>query len=505
MLTRRSVLGILACLALGVAAAHAADDYETVLLWAKGAGGPGIDVTYDVAALPDGGAYLIGYFYSPATITLGAGEVNETTLVSSGATDMFLARYNADGTLAWALKEGGSGDDQPRSVVATSDGGALVAGNFYATCVFARGLPEQMTLGNTGNADQFLARYDAEGTLLWARRAGGSGLDVNNGVDALPSDRALVSGAYGASAIFGPGETIQTTMPATPGAFVARYAADGDLNWAVPIPGADNCYVRRMIDGDMIVAGNFSGSMTLGYGDANEIDLTAPSGGTDMYLARLDSQGHLVWAKQAGGLGGVFLLRATNAHIDDSAIVSGNFSGSATFGAGEPNETSVSSVGGEDAFLARFGPDGELLWIRRAGGTGYDLGMDVTARSDGGAFLTGAFSDTATFGLNDLNETTLVAAGGTDIYFAVYRPDGTLESVCREGGDGDDISYAVSTDAGGRIITSGMFANTATFGLGQPNESVLTAGGVNDIVMVKYLFTPVLPNAADSGAWVRYK
>lgn len=75
------------------------------LLWAVRAGGSDRDWGLGIAALADGSALVSGAF--SGTATFGPGEPGETLLTSAGDTDIFVARHNADGTLAWARWAGG--------------------------------------------------------------------------------------------------------------------------------------------------------------------------------------------------------------------------------------------------------------------------------------------------------------------------------------------------------------------------------------------------------------
>ncbi len=68
-----------------------------------------------------------------------------------------------------------------------------------------------------------------------------------------------------------------------------------------------------------------------------------------------DATGDLAWAKSAGGADtdeGYDI----SAFPDGSAIVTGYFQDTATFGAGEPNETVLASMGGYGIFVAKYAP-----------------------------------------------------------------------------------------------------------------------------------------------------
>ena len=73
--------------------------------WALSVGGPSRDRGAGLATFQDGTFVLSGRFEE--TMTFGAGEVNETELASAGLQDLFFARYDADGVLAWAKRAGG--------------------------------------------------------------------------------------------------------------------------------------------------------------------------------------------------------------------------------------------------------------------------------------------------------------------------------------------------------------------------------------------------------------
>ena len=106
-------------------------------------------------------------------------------------------------------------------------------------------------------------------------------------------------------------------------------------------------------------------------------------------------------------------------------LTTGWFVNSALFGAGEVNQTTLVSAGGSDVFLAKYKPDGTLVWARRAGGSFVgalsDLALGIAALSDGTAFVTGKFTDTATFGLGELNQTSLNSAGSYDVFISRFN------------------------------------------------------------------------------------
>jgi hypothetical protein len=213
----------------------------------------------------------------------------------------------------------------------------------------------------------------------------------------------------------------------------------------------------------------------------------------DIFIARYNADGTLAWAKQAGG---AFLDDPSGIAVffDGSALVTGYFSLTATFGPSESGETTLASAGDRDLFVAKYNQDGTLAWARRAGGTGSEHGWGISAPSYGGALVAGLFTEKATFGRGESNETTLISAGSGDIFIARYKPDGTLAWAKRAGGTASDRSYSVAGLSNGSALITGRFSGIATFGPGESGETSLTSAGDYDIFVAK--FTGALPTVA---------
>ena len=238
------------------------------------------------------------------------------------------------------------------------------------------------------------------------------------------------------------------------------------------------------------------------YGPDNFTYSVSGAGGSSeavVYVIVIGPQGTVSWVKHAGFFGrGIATLQ------DGTTFVTGTFLGSATFGAGEPNATTLLSAGSHDIFLAKYNPDGSLAFAKRAGGTGHprnldaDTGLDIAVLPDGTSFVVGIYYGTAVFGIGEINETTLISAGQTDFFVARYNPNGTLAWV-RSAGGLSDYEYArgVAILPDGSSLVTGEFEQTAIFEPGGPNETHLTvASGFNNIFIARY-------NSDGSLAWAR--
>ncbi len=118
------------------------------------------------------------------------------------------------------------------------------------------------------------------------------------------------------------------------------------------------------------------------------------------------------WATKGGGTGSDAAI-GVSALPDGSSIITGFFSGTATFGA-----TSLISAGSNDSFTAKVNADGTYAWATKGGGTGSDGAIGVSALADGSSIITGQFSGTATFGA-----TSLISNGSFDAFTAKVNAD----------------------------------------------------------------------------------
>jgi uncharacterized delta-60 repeat protein len=474
------------------------------LIWAKRTGGTSysdVCVGYGISTLSDNSTVVTGSF--EGSVAFGPGEPNQTILTSAGDYDIFIAHYNPDGTLAWAKRAGGASvyiGDGGKGITTLSDNSTVVTGLFSESASFGPGEPNQTVLTSGGGYDIFIARYNTDGTLAWAKRAGGADYwgDSGYGITTLSDNSAVVTGSFGDAATFGPGEPNQTILTSAGDSdiFIARYNPDGTLAWAKRAGGSeeyDYCNgIATLSDNSTVVTGVFGGSATFGSGEPNQTVLTS-AGGSDIFIARYNPDGTLAWAKRAGGASGYDSGNGITTLSDNSTVVTGELYGAATFGPGELNQAVLTSAGWDDIFIARYNPDGTLAWAKSAGGSDNDNGLGITTLSDNSTVVTGQFAGSATFGPGEPNQTVLASAGGYDIFIARYNPDGTLAWAKRAGGaDGGypfhENGKGITALSDNSTVVTGVFYESATFGPGEPNQIVLTSAG--ELVMFLARFNP---------------
>jgi hypothetical protein len=459
--------------------------------FATRAGGTGTDWGAGIGTFADGSSVVVGSFSDDATF--GPGEANETTLSSPGSEDAFVARYNPNGTLQWAVRAGGLGADAAYAVATFVDGSCVVTGVFDFEAVFGEGDPNETTLVGASFADVFVARYAADGTLSWAKRAGtDGGLSWSFAVAGFADGTAVVAGSYLGDITFGPGEAGETTLPWEDGydVFVCRYASNGSLAWAKRASGSgfqEAFGIAGFADGGCVVTGYFDGSVTFGQGEANEATRNA-FGITEVFVARYGATGALTWVTTAGGVFGEAYPGDVDAFADGSCVVTGRFTEDIDFGLFEANETTFFSFGDADAFVARFAPNGLLTWAVQQAGAAFDGGGAVSARPDGSAVVAGTFEGFTLFGLDQPEETLLLSVGPRDLFLARFGADGQLAWVRQAGGTASQVHpTGMAAFADGSLGITGILGEgDATFGAGDNLGWPVMSSGLDDVFTVRY-------------------
>ena len=329
---RRALVAALALLAVGLAATAAVSSAAVPsFTWAKSAGGTTFGNATSVSALADGSSIITGRFAGTATFG------STPPLTSTGVRDVFVAKVNPDGSFAWATRAGGANLNGANSVSALADGSSFITGSFASTITFGSTPP----LISLGSNDVFIAKVNPDGSFAWAKRAGGTGNDYANSVSALADGSSIITGQFIGTPTFG-------STPPLAGAgifdvFVAKVNPDGSFAWAKSAGGAASDWgqsVSALADGSSIITGPAAGTVTFG------VISSVSDGG--FFVAKANADGSFAWAKRADAYGG----SGVSALADGSSIITGNFSGTATFGSITPL-TSVVPAG----FVAKVNID----------------------------------------------------------------------------------------------------------------------------------------------------
>ncbi len=292
------------------------------VLWAKREGGTEDDYGSSVATDASGNIIVTGAFRS-SSITFGT-----TTLTNSSALthDIFIVKYDGNGNVLWAKSTGGIQNDYGNSVVADASGNIIVTGEFYSSS-FTFGTT---TLTNAGNIDIFTVKYGSSGNVLWAKGAGGTGIEESASVTRDAIGNIIVTGRFNSSTI-----TFGTTTLTSAGSydiFIVKYDSTGNVLWAKSEGGTSMEYGYSLTsdaNGNIIVTGDFY-SPSISFGTTTLTNSSANH--DDVFIVKYDGNGNILWANGAGGSSYDFGY-CVDTDVNGDIIVTGMFSGpSISFG-----------------------------------------------------------------------------------------------------------------------------------------------------------------------------
>lgn len=383
---------------------------------------------------------VCGAFAAP-TLVLGT-----QTLSNSGQEDGFVAIADGDGSYLWATRFGGSNNEVVTDVAANPTGEIVAVGNFRSLF-----LPlGSTTLSNTGESDVFVAKYNADHSLAWARAIGGTEIEEATAVRMDATGAIVVSG-----------QRINKFTLQTIHLFVRKYASDGDLLWertgdlesgaanasALAIDALQNVYLSGWMYGTMtfanttlvgdqgyaafVVKHDADGNLVDTFISLDHSDFTGmalqddnmylcarkvnfgigwgwPLGDSKVYVLKLDEEFNTIWSGDFGGSTPNFSLdRAESIDVDaaGNAYVTGSFFSDSLFFA---DDTLVNPYNAPyyypQVFVAKYTPDGQEAWAMAAGGLHSDEATSIAVMGEDQFYLVGNFeSDPTTFGAHTLS------------------------------------------------------------------------------------------------------
>ena len=239
-------------------------------------------------------------------------------------------------------------------------------------------------------------------------------------------------------------------------------------NWAVSAgdgSNVDQCYgIATDSEGNAYWAGSVRGTSEFGC-----CTITTGSN-TAGVLAKYDAAGNCLWVRSV-------LVTFDDAFAYDIAIdaedriyITGSYNGNAVFS----DDVTLSSLGSDDIFLARYDEEGNCIWARRAGSSGSSDEARGVAVSDSGDVFIAGYSGGTTIRFDDI----MVPNPGNfrQIIIARYDSTGTVQWAKASTGNGQSKSARGIALANGRLFVTGQFSFTVGTFDGLPISSTNTGG-----------------------------
>lgn len=408
--------------------------------WVKEVGiGSDISITPSFTVDCENNVYVIGHFSNTLNI-------DGTTLISNGESDIVVAKFNNDGALIWSRQFGGNSYDKGGSIICDSNNDLIFTGSFSSTVSFG-----DTSITSIGSADIFIAKYDSCGNYLWVQQAGGGNgnleySDIGKAIAFDINNNIYIAGSYADSTYFG--DTVITSEEYLGGylssGFIAKYDSSGNFDWVrshfynsvfnhVTVDNENNLYVTGLVSCfDMENEGHTMVNI-LKYDESGEIIWEKSSEFVNNYLTYQNSGGRSITIDHANNVY-VTLYNFGYFELDDISLGYGNH-------------------------LIKFDPDGNIIWHKGIAG---DLGVyDSYVKYDNEKiYITSSLGGTDTFG-----DTTLTGESFYNLLIAELDCDGNFNWARQVEGsyNSSQYGYQIIHLDNNDIIISGRIDNTAYF------------------------------------------
>lgn len=325
--------------------------------WKKTFGGASLDQARCILQTIDGGYIFVGITDSLE------GDVIGHHGSSSG--DLWVIKIDNSGNLQWQKCLGGSSLDDAKSIVKTTDGGYIIAGNTNST-------DGDVVLGTHGYLDYWIVKINSIGDIQWQKTYGGTQDDYVSNIQQTSDGGYIVIGTTQSTNGDVIGNHISNSSFSD--CWIIKLSSSGILQW-------QKCLGSTYLDyGENIKQTSDGGYIVAGYVNYANGDVTFCNGGGDVWIVKLNNNGSIVWQKTYGG---------TSSDIAHNIIQTSD-GGYIFSGATDSNNIDVTNNhGNRDWWVVKLNSAGIIQWQKALGSSGNDESYCIQQTSDGGFIIGG--------------------------------------------------------------------------------------------------------------------
>ncbi|MFI5221579.1 MAG: PKD domain-containing protein [Bacteroidia bacterium] len=444
-------------------------DPNPTILWGTYYGSSGDD--YGSSIVLDGSNILVtGYTNSTSTIaTSGAYQ----TTYGGGSNDAFVLKLSRNGSRIWATYYGGTSVDEGTGIVCDNSSNIYISGLTLSSGLATSGAYQTF---NAGINDAFIAKFNSNGSRLWATYFGGDSDEWATGIALDASSNVFISGWTNSVSGIATSGAFQTTIAGRNDAFIAKFNSSGARQWASYWGGS-------YYDFGSSLATDTSGNVLLtGYRDGSSGIVTLG------FVAKFNNAGNHIWDRYVG----TYLWTESNSIVTDktgNAFITGWTESTSNIATSGAYQISLDS-GSAGSFIIKLNSSGNIIWGTYFGETrAHSIAIDNASQN---IYITGDAFDFTVKITNIGSYQPIYAGGQYDAFIVKFNSSGSYGWGTYYGGSGDDGAYgvAVGSDSGGTsVYVTGNCSSDSNMTTSNGFQPVY-GGGSRDAFIAKFNDVP---------------
>lgn len=456
-------------------------DTAGTVLWIDTFGGTGYIYTESVTTDNGNAIYITGNFRGTVDFDPGPGQQLRTSTSNTGS--IFFLKLNTNGALQWVNVLSGTAQNinQGYDIIVSKENGILVSGTFGTGNIdFDPGPGTYLLTAPVRHI--FVAKYNLDGGLLWAKSYGGDGPEESCRMETDYEGNIYLTGQFSSNCDFDPGPAVEMPYPnSQEKLYVLKWDKDGNYQWVRCFTGTGGSSYSNDIDydnnGNLYVCGGFSGTMNFNDGGDGGIMTSSPYLST--FVVKLDTAGTYKWSFSAD------YGTANSGYVDklSNYYITGYYHNTAVDFDPGPGVYTMPSAGNVQTYICKYDSSKHLLWGRALQSTMVSRGTTIELDSTGMIYVSGEFNQTA-----DFNPAApvynLTSNGADDIYllklFQCYLDPGiTLQNQTLTA-LGTGVSYQWINCASGQNISGATSASYTPAQTGDYAVIITSGNGCKD-------------------------
>ncbi|MCX7986770.1 MAG: T9SS type A sorting domain-containing protein [Bacteroidales bacterium] len=454
---------------------------------------------------------VVGGRYKSTSLNFEGVSVSTTNNGSSPfyLTDVFIAQYDANGLIKWAISGGGRYGDNLTALAVDNDGNIYFSGTFASDTFML----DTVTLIKKAPSvqDVFFGKLNSQGKLQWLKSFGASDLTYVRRICLDNNGNIYIVGDYSGDSI-----VVQDLVAHTSGIYggdiyLIKANPEGKAIKVKSIGGVSSEYASciKWQNGTLVLAGiSYSGDF---YIDGK---LVKSYGEWDCFIAYFDANLGCTMVKSFGGRQSEE-IKDIDLYTNGDLAVVGSFRSDTLRVEGTEliNQTSGTTPRQDDIFVVRYDNTGKLLLARSYGELPNDIASTVLFSKTGDIYIGGYMvSAELAFGSIKINHSQ-PGSGYTDYFLVRLNNTGNAIWGTSFGSNRDDENLLIRQNSAGKFIVTGNYrgtnlnaGNMILVNSGEPGSYEPFLGFFDEIVEIKKLNNDIFsiyPNPASSFIYLK--